>query len=82
VTKYRLLCATEPSSHMRPERQFDALNDAQAISLVEECRDVRAAELWTSRYRLVATWHAGAVRPHDRRLKPDLPMISARYPSH
>ena len=82
VTKYRLLCATEPSSHMRPEREFEARNDAEAISLVEECRNDRAAQLWTARYRLVATWQAGAGSPDDRRLEHDLPIISVRHPSY
>ena len=66
MTKYRLLCASEPSSHMRPERQFDARNDAEAIGFVEEFRGERAAELWTLRYRLVATWRAGAQSPDQR----------------
>jgi len=50
---------------MRPERHFDARNDAEAISLAEACRSARAAELWTSRYRLVASWRAGASAPDE-----------------
>ena len=65
MTKYRLLCATESSQHMRPERHFDARNDAEAITLAEACRNARAAELWTSRYRLVASWRAGASAPDE-----------------
>ena len=65
MTKYRLLCATESSQHMRPERHFDARNDAEAITLAEACRSARAAELWTSRYRLVASWRAGASTPEE-----------------
>ena len=64
MKKYRLLCASNPIKHMRPERQFEANDDAEAIALAGAWRGERAAELWTYRYRRIATWSAGVQCPH------------------
>jgi hypothetical protein len=56
VRKYRLLCARAPHGHMSLEREFEAEDRLEAISLAEGWRDQRPAELWTAKYTVIQRW--------------------------